>query len=123
MCINVSFQRYQWLYPGIYQALHPIATILADLWNRPFSSEAPTSRLLMDRVFSLLGPDGGIVTEADNSSTRRHLSAGGKKAWYILYKMIHLKKIKIFYTMVVLRFNQDGIPILGHITLAQISSY
>lgn len=87
MCINVSFQHYQWLYPGMYQALHPIAIILADLWNRPHSSEATTSRLLMDRVFSLLGPDGGVVTATDNSSTRRHLSTGGKKAWSVLYKM------------------------------------
>lgn len=71
----------------MYQPLHPIAIILADLWNRPHSSEALTSRLLMDRVFSLLGPDGGVMTEADNSSTRRHLSTGGKKAWSVLYKM------------------------------------
>lgn len=87
MCSDDSFRGYHWIYPGMYQPLQAVATILVDLCSCPTSAEAADSRILVDYVFSMMEPDGGVVAEDEHAPISRQLSIGGKKAWDILRKM------------------------------------
>jgi hypothetical protein len=90
MCTTKSYLPFQWLYPGAYQPLQPVAVLLIDLLNNPQSSEASKSRALLEKTFSLLGPEGRITNGTLNVtswSDQRHASAGAKQAWMRLEKL------------------------------------
>lgn len=61
--------------------------MLIDLYERPYSSEAPKSRAFIDKIFSLSGPDGGVVGGEDGVSTQRPLKDGGREAWDMIRRL------------------------------------
>jgi hypothetical protein len=69
-------------YPGMYQPLQATAIILADLIKNPNTDEALRSRTVVDRLFSLIGPD-GFGSQTDPRS-KRNLSPAGQEAWQML---------------------------------------
>lgn len=67
----------------MYQPLQATAIILADLLKNPRTSEAQHSRTLVDRLFSLIGPDGF----GKEKQSKRNLSPAGREAWEMLRKL------------------------------------
>lgn len=63
--------------------------MLIDLYERPYSPEAPKSRAFIDKIFSLSGPDGGVVGGEDGVSTQRPLKDGGREAWDMIRRLRH----------------------------------
>lgn len=61
--------------------------MLIDLYERPYSPEAPKSRAFIDKIFSLSGPDGGVVGGEDGVSTQRPLKDGGREAWNMIRRL------------------------------------
>ncbi|KAK1138490.1 hypothetical protein N8T08_002473 [Aspergillus melleus] len=61
--------------------------MLIDLHERPSSPEAPKSRAFIDKIFSLTGPDGGVVGGEDGISTQRPLKDGGREAWDMIRRL------------------------------------
>lgn len=61
--------------------------MLIDLYERPTSSEAPKSRAFIDKIFSLSGPDGGVVGGEDGVTTSRPLNDGGREAWDMMRRL------------------------------------
>jgi hypothetical protein len=90
MCTTISYLPFQWLYPGAYQPLQPVAVLLVDLLKEPHSTEAHESQVLLEKIFSLLGP-GGRITNTDSNpvtwSDQRHASKGAKQSWARLEKL------------------------------------
>ncbi|KAK2813880.1 hypothetical protein FQN50_000281 [Emmonsiellopsis sp. PD_5] len=77
LATDPDFQSFQWSWPGI---------MLIDLYERPRTSEAAKSRDFIDKIFSLSGPDGGVVGGEDGISTSRPLRDGGREAWDMIRK-------------------------------------
>ena len=62
--------------------------MLIDLYERPFDPEAPKSRAFIDKIFSLTGPDGGVVgDEDDDMAASRPLKDGGREAWDMIGRL------------------------------------
>jgi hypothetical protein len=61
--------------------------ILIDLYERPYSPEASVSRGFVDRILSLSGPDGGVVSGGDDIFTQRPLRNGGRQAWDMIRRL------------------------------------
>jgi len=61
--------------------------MLIDLYERPYSPEAPKSRAFIDRILALSGPDGGVVGGEDGVSTQRPLKDGGREAWDMIRRL------------------------------------
>lgn len=61
--------------------------MLIDLYERPTSPEAPKSRAFIDKIFSLSGPDGGVVGGEDGVTTSRPLKDGGREAWDMMRRL------------------------------------
>ena len=89
LCTEPLYAPFQWMYPGNYQPLQALSVLLADVLEKPTSIEAPTSRCLIDNIFSLLGQDGGVVAERDGELQQRPLSVSGKDAWTMLWQLRH----------------------------------
>jgi hypothetical protein len=90
MCTTESYLPYHWLYPGAYQPLQPVAVLLIDLLRNPQSKESAKSRALVERTFSLLGPNGRVTNTSLSMSCwpdQRHVSTGAKQAWMRLEKL------------------------------------
>ena len=90
MSTTESYLPYQWLYPGAYQPLQPVAVLLIDLLNNPTSEESTKSQALLQQTFSMLGPEGRItngVLSMNCWSDHRYASAGSKQAWMRLEKL------------------------------------
>ena len=90
MTTTESYLPFQWLYPGAYQPLQPVAVLLIDLLNNPQSGEALKSRVLLEKTFSLLGPEGRITNGTLSASCwpdQRYASVGAKQAWMRLEKL------------------------------------
>ena len=85
MCNTPLFRPFQWLYPGTFQPLQPTAALLIDMRKNPMSPDARESRVLLDMLFSLLGPEGRITTW-DNGS-QRYFSGTSRGAWSLLDKL------------------------------------
>ncbi|OJJ45807.1 hypothetical protein ASPZODRAFT_69040 [Penicilliopsis zonata CBS 506.65] len=82
------FQPFHWSWPGNHQPMHATMILLIDLYERPYSSEAPRSRAFIDKIFSMIGPDGGVVGGAeDGIPTQRPLKDGGREAWDMLQRL------------------------------------
>lgn len=75
---------FRWGWPALYGPLHAVLIILVDLYERPGSVEAPRSRELIDKVFALSTPEGGIVGGPDGVTVQRPLREGGEEAWGML---------------------------------------
>lgn len=82
-----DFQPFQWSWPGNHQPMHATMIMLIDLYERPYSQEAPKSRAFIDKIFSLTGPDGGVVGGEDGISTQRPLKDGGREAWNMIRRL------------------------------------
>ncbi|KAL7270116.1 hypothetical protein RUND412_007186 [Rhizina undulata] len=80
------FQPYQWFCPGTYQPLHATMILLLDLYERPFTAEAPRSRVYVDEVFALFGEHGNYST-GDGEVCPRPLMEGGREAWKMLGRL------------------------------------
>ncbi|KAL2374775.1 hypothetical protein RJZ57_000741 [Blastomyces gilchristii] len=108
LATDSDFQPFQWSWPGNHQPMHatmyvtklppthvfvpfiliPVGRImLIDLYERPQTAEAPKSRAFIDKIFSLSGPDGGVVGGEDGISTSRPLRDGGREAWDMLRRL------------------------------------
>lgn len=61
--------------------------MLIDLYERPYSPEASRSRAFIDKIFSLTGPDGGVVGGEDGITTARPLKDGGREAWDMIRRL------------------------------------
>jgi hypothetical protein len=61
--------------------------MLIDLYERPNSPEASRSRAFIDKVFSLSGPDGGVVGGEDGITRQRPLKDGGREAWDMMRRL------------------------------------
>ena len=68
-------------------ANHVHRIMLIDLYERPYSPEAPKSRAFIDRILALSGPDGGVVGGEDGVSTQRPLKDGGREAWDMIRRL------------------------------------
>lgn len=71
----------------MHQPMHAAMIMLVDLYERPTSVEAPRSRAFIDQIFSMSGPDGGIVSGEDGVTVQRPLREGGREAWDLLRKL------------------------------------
>ena len=87
LATDPAFQPFQWSWPGNHQPMHAAMIMLVDLYERPNSVEAPRSRALIDKIFSLSGPDGGIVSGEDGVTVQRPLREGGREAWDMLRRL------------------------------------
>ena len=85
MCNTPLFRPFQWLYPGTFQPLQPTAALLIDMRKNPMSPDARESRVLLDILFSLLGPEGRITTGENGS--QRYFSGTSRGAWSLLDKL------------------------------------
>ncbi|KAK2810520.1 hypothetical protein FQN49_008533, partial [Arthroderma sp. PD_2] len=87
LATDPDFQPFQWSWPGNHQPMHATMIMLIDLYERPASSEAPKSRAFIDKIFSLSGPDGGVVGGEDGVTTSRPLNDGGRQAWDMMRRL------------------------------------
>ncbi|KAL5042569.1 hypothetical protein BDW71DRAFT_211107 [Aspergillus fruticulosus] len=87
LATDPDFQPFQWSWPGNHQPMHATMIMLIDLYERPYSPEAPKSRAFVDKIFSLTGPDGGVVGGEDGVSTQRPLKDGGREAWDMIRRL------------------------------------
>ncbi|RAL16994.1 uncharacterized protein BO97DRAFT_382174 [Aspergillus homomorphus CBS 101889] len=87
LATDPDFQPFQWSWPGNHQPMHATMIMLIDLYERPYSLEAPKSRAYIDRIFSMTGPDGGVVGGEDGISTQRPLKDGGREAWDMIRRL------------------------------------
>ncbi|KAL1959477.1 hypothetical protein VTO42DRAFT_1922 [Malbranchea cinnamomea] len=87
LATDPDFQPFQWSWPGNHQPMHATMIMLIDLYERPNSPEAPKSRAFIDKIFSLSGPDGGVVGGEDGISTARPLKDGGREAWDMMRRL------------------------------------
>ena len=87
LATDPAFQPFQWSWPGNHQPMHAAMIMLVDMYERPNSVEAPRSRALIDKIFSLSGPDGGIVSGEDGVTVQRPLREGGREAWNMLRRL------------------------------------
>lgn len=87
LCTEASYEQYQWLYPGTFQPLQAVSSLLIDMSEYPTSNEAQISRRLIDRVFSLLNHEQGVAAEYRGILKQRRLSASGREAWRMLWKL------------------------------------
>ncbi|CAI7630969.1 unnamed protein product [Penicillium glandicola] len=78
LATDPDFQPFHWSWPGI---------MLIDLYERPYSPEAPRSRAFIDSILALSGPDGGVVGGEDGVSTQRPLKDGGREAWDMIRRL------------------------------------
>ncbi|KAE8538226.1 hypothetical protein D1P53_005565 [Cryptococcus gattii VGV] len=85
MTTNPSYRPFHWLYPGSYQPLQPCAVLLSDLSAHPHSSDKMLSMQLIDRVFSLLGPTGRLVSPGSYQSLPS--LTGAKQVWTVLERL------------------------------------
>ncbi|WEW54600.1 hypothetical protein PRK78_000020 [Emydomyces testavorans] len=87
LATDSDFQPFQWSWPGNHQPMHATMIMLIDLYERPNTPEAPISRAFIDKIFSLSGPDGGVVGGEDGVSTARPLKDGGREAWDMMRRL------------------------------------
>jgi hypothetical protein len=85
MCSTPLFRPFQWLYPGTFQPLQQTAALLIDMRKNPMSPDVRESRVLLDMLFSLLGPEGRITT--GESGNQRYFSGTSRGAWSLLDKL------------------------------------
>ena len=84
VCNDPVSEPFHWMYPGTYQPLQAVSTLLADVLQHPHSDDASLSRGLIDAIFELYQVNEGMVSQ--NEPPRRQLSPLGKDAWTMLLR-------------------------------------
>ncbi|KIX07844.1 uncharacterized protein Z518_02498 [Rhinocladiella mackenziei CBS 650.93] len=79
-----DLEPFRWSWPAMYGPMHAALIVLVDLYERPDSVEAPRSRELVDKVFSLSAPESGIVGGPNGVTVQRPMREGGVEAWDML---------------------------------------
>lgn len=79
-----DLEPFRWSWPAMYGPMHAALIVLVDLYERPCSVEAPRSRELVDKMFSLATPQFGIVGGPNGVTAQRPLREGGIEAWDML---------------------------------------
>ncbi|KIW19290.1 hypothetical protein PV08_03584 [Exophiala spinifera] len=79
-----DLETFRWTWPAMYGPLHAGLIMLVDLFEKPDSVEAPRSRELIDKVFSLSDPQTGIVGGPNGVTIQRPLREGGVEPWDML---------------------------------------
>jgi len=79
-----ELRKFRWAWSSMYHPMHATIILLIDLHDRPHSDEAPRSRAMIDRMFSLGSPEKGLV---DDKFTAVPLKEGGTEAWTMLQKL------------------------------------
>ncbi|KAH8699175.1 hypothetical protein BGW36DRAFT_293602 [Talaromyces proteolyticus] len=87
LATDTDFQPFQWSWPGNHQPMHATMIMLIDLYERPNTPQALRSRAFIDKIFSISGPDGGVVGGEDGVTTARPLKDGGKEAWDLMRRL------------------------------------
>lgn len=87
LATDPDFQPFQWSWPGNHQPMHATMIMLIDLYERPSSPQALRSRAFIDKIFSISGPDGGVVGGEDGVTTARPLKDGGREAWDMMRRL------------------------------------
>ncbi|EEH16047.2 hypothetical protein PABG_06134 [Paracoccidioides brasiliensis Pb03] len=87
LATDPDFQPFQWSWPGSHQPMHATMIMLIDLYERPQTVEAAKFRAFIHKIFSLSGPDGGVVGGEDGISTSRPLRDGGREAWDMMRRL------------------------------------
>jgi hypothetical protein len=87
LATDPDFQPFQWSWPGNHQPMHATMIMLIDLYERPSSPQALRSRAFIDKIFSISGPDGGVVGGEDGVTTARPLKYGGREAWDMMRRL------------------------------------
>ncbi|EKV06257.1 C6 transcription factor, putative [Penicillium digitatum PHI26] len=75
LATDPDFQPFQWGWPGNHQPMHAMIP------------ESSVSRGFVDRILSLSGPDGGVVSGGDDIFTQRPLRHGGREAWGMIRRL------------------------------------
>ena len=86
-----DFRFFNWSWPGNHQPLHAVTILLMDLMKTPDATYASQSRLMIDLIFALMGPTGGLVAGSGTEAeiVDRPLSEAGQEAW------IYLRRLKV----------------------------
>lgn len=87
LATDPDFQPFQWSWPGNHQPMHATMIMLIDLYERPNNPQALRSRAFIDKIFSISGPDGGVVGGEDGITTARPLKDGGREAWDMIWRL------------------------------------
>ncbi|ODH13359.1 hypothetical protein ACO22_07337 [Paracoccidioides brasiliensis] len=87
LATDPDFQPFQWSWPGLVLITLLSRIMLIDLYERPQTVEAAKFRAFIDKIFSLSGPDGGVVGGEDGISTSRPLRDGGREAWDMMRRL------------------------------------
>jgi len=90
MCSSPLYRPFHWLYPGSWQPLQPTAALLIDMRKNPTSPDARESRVILDMLFSLLGPEGRITAgtgEGYVNVGQRYMANSSMGAWSLLDKL------------------------------------
>lgn len=84
-----EFAHFHWSWPGNHQPLHATMILLIDLIQKPNSSTAARSVQVIDIIFALNGPTGGLVAGSGNAKNlaQRQLNEGGREAWEYLRRL------------------------------------
>jgi hypothetical protein len=61
-------------------------TLLTELRKNPRSTASPSYREVIDIVFALLGPGGGLVAVVRDVMRQRPLTEGGSESWDLLWR-------------------------------------
>lgn len=89
MVSSEEFGLFHWSWPGNHQPLHATMILLIDLIQTPNSPSAAASIQVIDIVFALSGPSGGLVAGPSSVAdlTDRSLNEGGREAWSYLRRL------------------------------------
>lgn len=84
-----EYKNFSWSWPGNHQGLHAIMILLIDLVQDPESSTAIQSRRVIDIIFALNGPQGGLVAGSgtEDDIMKRPLTEGGQETWEYLRRL------------------------------------
>ena len=70
----------------IYQPLLALMTLLTELRRNPRSPASASFREVIDIIFALCGPGGGLVAVVNDVMRSRPLNEGGSESWDLLWK-------------------------------------
>ncbi|KAJ9651514.1 hypothetical protein H2198_009211 [Neophaeococcomyces mojaviensis] len=86
---DLQLQRFRWAWPFLYQPMHATVILLVDLHDRPHSNEAPRSRAMIDKMFSLSSLCKGRfdMDTLQGPLQPAPLREGGSEAWVMLRRL------------------------------------
>jgi len=86
---DIELQRFRWTRTSMYQPIYATVILLVDLHDRPHSEEAPRSRAMIDKIFSLsVRYKTGLANDTPQSPFEPpSLQDGGSEVWIMLCKL------------------------------------